>query len=262
MRKNICAACIMAMAALTLAGCSNTSTQANAETTAAETTAEETTAEETTAAEETTEAESTEAADAAEDEEYEYYDGSIGRLNPIPSGININNLNNCTVNVGFSEGDAYMNGGQLRLRFEVYEYDTYDAVGMNQLRAGDQILLMGDIVYVDSVRERADGTIEVNGGEDGNGYDFVPMGGGTYCAQGPDDIMYWNYLGVADLPVSGDFIMYDSADLNQGMKEYLAGSFLTTGADGINYNYSFTPYGTSLRVENGYVVEIDRAYTP
>lgn len=266
MKKNICAACIMAMAALTFAGCSNTSSQANAETTAAETTAEETTAAETTTAEETTAESETDAAvteaaaETDEDGEIEYYDGSIGRLNPLPTGINLNNLNNCTVNVGFDSSDAYMNGGQLRLRFRVYAYDTYDAVGMNQLQPGDQIMFMGDILYVDSIRERADGTIEINGGEDEGGYDFAPMGGGTYCAKGADDIMYWNYLGDADLPIDQEFVMYDSADLS--MKEYTAGSFLITGTDGINYNYDFTPYNTSLSVQNGYVTEIDRAYTP
>ena len=70
--------------------------------------------------------------------------------------------------------------------------------------------------------------------------------------------MNWYEVGAAILPVSDDFVLTDSADLDAGEVTYSADSFL----HGAVTNYDFTPYNTTVRVAGGQIVEMNRRYIP
>ena len=58
--------------------------------------------------------------------------------------------------------------------------------------------------------------------------------------------------------MSVDFMYYDTSDLDRGEVLYYPGSFLI----GEVTDYYFTPYNTTIRVENGQIIEMYRVYIP
>ena len=65
-------------------------------------------------------------------------------------------------------------------------------------------------------------------------------------------------IGEATIRVSVDFQGYDQADPELGEDIFYPGSFLV----GEVTNYDFTPLNTTIRVEDGQVIELHRAYIP
>ena len=57
---------------------------------------------------------------------------------------------------------------------------------------------------------------------------------------------------------STDFVYHDTSDLDMGEILYYPGSFLI----GEVTDYHFTPGNTTIRVENGQIMEMHRIYTP
>ena len=102
------------------------------------------------------------------------------------------------------------------------------------------------------------GSISINGGLLENGLDLATDDDGIFYETGFNDMKNWYEIGNAILPVSTEFEYHDFSDLEVGEKVYFSGSFLI----GEVTDYNFTPYNTIVRVENGQVVEMHRAYTP
>ena len=51
---------------------------------------------------------------------------SYNTISPLPSSIDINNLDNCTLPVSLEEGDAYVDDtGAMQMDVTVYTYDLY-----------------------------------------------------------------------------------------------------------------------------------------
>ena len=67
-----------------------------------------------------------------------------------------------------------------------------------------------------------------------------------------------NEIGEATIRVSVDFEYHDTFDLEKGEILHYPGSFLV----GEVINYDFTPYNTTIRVENSQIVEMHRVYMP
>ena len=61
------------------------------------------------------------------------------------------------------------------------------------------------------------------------------------------------------LSVSPDFEFVDSSDLEKGPRTYYPGDFLTDNA-GIEYH--FIPNNTTITIQNGYVVGMQRIFNP
>ena len=181
-------------------------------------------------------------------------------ISPLPTTIDMNALDSCTLAVSFEKGDAYVDEtGAMQLNVTVYTYDLYDMVDIATLNVGDTIVIQGNEVLVESLETLASGLLFINGGMENGGYDFWHDDSGVYFENGFNDVKSYYPLGKATIRVSADFEFVDSSDLEKGAVTYYPGDFLTDNA-GILYNFS--PNNTSIVVEGGQVIRMTRIYTP
>lgn len=179
---------------------------------------------------------------------------------PLPVTIDMNNLDNCTVAVSFNKGDAYVDdNGIMQLKAKVYTYDLYDMVDIALLKEGDTIILRGEEVLVNSLVRTEHGSVQINGGLDVGGYELITTENTVYFETGYSDMKSYYELGEATLRVSADFIFTDKMDLDKGAVTYYPGDFLT---DEAGIFYSFAPDNTSIVIQNGQVISMERIYTP
>lgn len=174
---------------------------------------------------------------------------------PFPSYFDLNNLDNCTVHVSLDEGDAYLDDtGVMRMKVTVYTYDVYDMVDIAQLEAGDTIVLHGQSMPVTSVEEDEFGDKLINGeirlhtDEDG-----------VYYERMENDSRYLYAVGQATIRVSDEFLLTDSSDLDAGEMTLYPGDFLIGDA---RIRYPFSPAGTTMVIENGCAIAMNRVYVP
>ena len=178
---------------------------------------------------------------------------------PLPTTVDVNALDNCTVAVSFEEGAAHVNDeGSMMLDVTVYTYDLYDMVDIAGLKAGDTIVIQGNEVAVETVETLASGLLLINGGMENGGYDFWHNDSGVYYEQGMNDAKSYYPVGEACVKVSADFEFKDSSDPANEVT-YFPGDFLTEDA-GIVYN--FVPNNTSIVIEGGQVISMTRIFTP
>ena len=169
------------------------------------------------------------------------------------------NLTDTILPVSFEEGGAYADEtGQLHMELKIYTYDLYDMVDISDLKVGDTIVRHTGDVKIASLERNENGVIFINGGLDNGGFELVTDESGIYFEEGFNDHMNWYEAGAAILPVSDDFVLTDSADLDAGEVTYSADRFL----NGEVTNYDFTPYNTTVRVAGGQIVEMNRRYIP
>lgn len=169
-------------------------------------------------------------------------------------------LEDSIVHISFSQDDVYQDeSGTILLRMQIYTYDKFDMMDISGLKTGDTILLSDGALLVNSVERNDHGTVLINGGLEEGGLDLATDDSGTYFAQGYSDMKSWYLVGEAECSVSEDFIFTDSADLEQGAVTYKAADLL----DSIPASaYGYQPQNTTVRMENGQVVEMNRIYTP
>ena len=179
---------------------------------------------------------------------------------PLPTTIDVEALDNCTVAVSFEEGDAYVDDtGAMMLDVTVYTYDLYDMVDMANIKEGDTFVVQENDVLVESVERLESGLVIINGGIENGGYDMWHNDTGVYYEQGMSDAKSYYAIGEATLPVSADFEFVDGSDPDKGEVTYYPGDFLTEDT-GIMYN--FVPNNTNIVIEDGKVVAMTRIYTP
>ena len=182
------------------------------------------------------------------------------KISPLPTTIDMNTLDNCTLAVSFEEGDAYVDDtGAMQLDVTVYTYDLYDMVDIANLKAGDIIVIQGNEVAVETVETLESGLVFINGGMENGGYDLWHNDSGVYFEHGYNDAKSYYPLGEATIRVSTEFEFVDSSDLDKGEVTYYPGDFLTDNA-GILYH--FVPNNTSIVVEGGQIIQMTRIYTP
>lgn len=180
-------------------------------------------------------------------------------IQPLPD-TTMESIRDSIVHVSFGQEDVYQDdSGNICLRVQVYSYDQFDMVDISGLKAGDTILLSDEAVQVHSVERNDYGTVLVNGGLDEGGFDLATDDSGIYFVHGYSDMKTWNLIGEVDCPVSDDFIFTDSADLEKDEVIYSAEDLL----DSIPAEeYGYHPQNTTIRMENGLVVAMERVYTP
>ena len=182
------------------------------------------------------------------------------RISPLPESMDLERLDNCTAAVSLSKGDAYVDDtGAMQMKVTVYTYDLYDLADISQLKAGDILTIRGQDVAVTDVARDESGIVRVNGGVDQGGYDLGTFDEGVYFEILPSDAHYWQELGEATVRVSPDFLYTDSSDLDKGEIVYYPGDFLTNDAD---IEYNFSPNNTSIVIENGTIVKMNKVYMP
>lgn len=181
-------------------------------------------------------------------------------VSPLPTSIHLDHLDDCTVAVSFNEGDAFVDDtGAMQLKVKVYTYDLYDMVDISALKVGDQITICQQEVKVTSLERNEKGAVIINGGLENGGYELISNDETVFYANGFDDMKQYYELGEVTIPVSADFEFEDSANLEKGPCTYYPGDFLTDSAE---IEYHFVPNNTTITIQDGYVVGMQRIYNP
>ena len=179
-------------------------------------------------------------------------------ITPLPD-TTMENLSDAILSISLDEGDAYVDdSGRMQMDLKIYTYDKYDMVDIANLKVGDTVVRHSGEVKVVSKEQNEAGTIFINGGLENGGLDLVTDDCGIFYETGFNDVKNWYEIGEATIRVSVDFKGYDNADLEQGEVIIYPGDFLI----GAVTNYDFTPYNTTIRVEDGQIVEINRVFIP
>lgn len=179
-------------------------------------------------------------------------------VSPLPDST-MGNLTDAILSVSLGEGNTYVDeDGHTQMELKIYTYDQYDMVDIAALKVGDTLVRHSGEVEVFSVEENEWGRICINGGLENDGFDLTTDDSGTFYEIGFNDTKNWYQAGEATIRVSADFKGIDRADLELGEVIIYSGDFLT----GAVTNYDFTPYNTTVRVENGQIVELNRVFTP
>ena len=177
---------------------------------------------------------------------------------PLPD-TTMENLTDAILSVSLEEGHAYVDDtGKMQMDLKIYTYDQYDMVDIANLNVGDIIVRHSGETEVTSCERKETGTVYINGGLDNGGFELVTQDNGTFYEMGFNDHKNWYKVGEATIRVSTDLIFTDNADPELGEVIFYPGSFLI----GEVTNYDFTPYNTTVRVENGQIMEMHRRYIP
>lgn len=179
-------------------------------------------------------------------------------INPLPD-MTMENLTDTILSVSLDEGNAYVDDhGRMQMDLTIYSYDQYDMVDIANLKVGDTLVRHDGEVKVVSKEQHEAGTIYINGGLDNGGFNLITDDCGTFYEMGLNDTKNWYPVGEATIRVSADFKGIDRADLELGEVIIYPGDFLI----GAVTNYDFTPYNTTIRIENGQIIEMNRRFIP
>ena len=179
-------------------------------------------------------------------------------ISPLPD-TTMENLTDAILSVSLDEGNAYVDdNGRMQMDLKIYTYDKYDMVDIAALNVGDTLVRHSGEVEVTSIEENESGRICINGGLENDGFDLTTDDSGIFYETGFNDAKNWYEIGEATIRVSTDFKGIDNADLELGEVIIYPGDFLI----GAVTNYDFTPYNTTIRVEDGQIVEMNRVFTP
>ena len=180
------------------------------------------------------------------------------KIHPLPDTA-MENLTDAVLSISLEEGDAYVDDtGKMQMDVKIYTYDKYDMVDVSMLKVGDILVTHAGEVEITALSRRENGTVLINGGLDENGMDLITDETGVFYESGYSDVKNWYQIGEATIRVSVDFQYYDTSDPDRGEVLYYPGDFLI----GAVTDYHFTPCNTTIRVENGQIMEMFRVYTP
>ena len=180
------------------------------------------------------------------------------KISPLPDAT-MENLTDAILSVSLAEGDAYVDEtGKMQMDLKIYSYDCYDMVDISNLKVGDTLVKHSGKVQVTSIEQNDAGTVYINGGLDNGGFDLVTDDCGVFYEMGYNDHKNWYQVGEATIRVSADFKGSDCADPELGEVVIYPGDFFVDAVT----NYDFTPYNTTIRIEGGQIVEMNRRYIP
>ena len=192
--------------------------------------------------------------------ETESKEPNVNIISPLPETLDINALDNCTVAISLENGGVYVNdSGKMVMDVTVYSYELYDMVDIASLKENDVILRKNEEVKVTEIERLETGLVRINGGEENGGFDLVSNDSTVYYESGMNDIKAYYELGNVTLPVSDEFEYVDESDLDADAKKYFAEDFLKDDS-GIEYNFS--PNNTSIVIENGTIIKMNKTYMP
>lgn len=179
-------------------------------------------------------------------------------IHPLPD-ITMDNLSDAILSISLEEEDVYVDDtGIMQMEVKIYSYDKYDMVDIARMEVGDILVTSAGEVELVSIEQQEDGSISINGGLLEEGFELVTDDCGIFYERGFNDAKNWYEIGEAVIRVSADFEYHDHSDLEQEETVYYAGSFLV----GEVTDYDFTPYNTTIRVEDDQIVEMHRVYVP
>ena len=184
---------------------------------------------------------------------------AVAVIRPLPD-TTMNSLDNSVLNISFMQNDFYQDeSGEMKLRMQIYSYEKFDLVDISDLKEGDTIILSGEEILVKFVERNDYGTVLINGGLDEGGFDLATDDSGIYFVHGYSDVKAWMPVADAEFVVSETFVFHDSANLELDTVVYDAEDLVNGVPESI---FGYQPQNTTVRIENGQVVEMNRIYTP
>ena len=171
----------------------------------------------------------------------------------------MDNLSDAILSISLEEGDVYVDDiGEIQMDVKIYSYDKYDMVDISMLKVGDIIVGHAGELEINSMDRKDNGSIAINGGLDAGGFELITENNGIFYEQGYNDAKNWYQVGEATICVSADFEYHDYSDLDNGEVLHYSDGFIDGGVT----DYFFSPHNTTIRVEGGQIVEMNRVYTP
>ena len=181
-------------------------------------------------------------------------------IRPLPLTVDIANPGDCTLGASVEPDGIFLDdSGRAQITITLYDYDQYDSVDIASLAPGDVIEYRGTDLLVNAVQRDGAGLVSINGGEELGGFDLLTDDNTIYYECGFNGIKTWLALGTVTLPVNEEFFFVDDTDVEKDADVWYLGDFLTPGTqlpDGI------TPYNTTVRIENGQVMDLFRIFVP
>ena len=182
----------------------------------------------------------------------------------LPQGgdINVAALADGIYPVAFNRGDMLSGASGIFLNaVHVYTMDVYDIVDIGTLNEGDAIVA-GGATYTVNTLERKDGIVLINGGMDEtDGLELIAVDeSNCYRVNSYNDLATYTDRGVTTLVLDPSVVYTDSSEIGAEP--------VTAGYDGVVDAIkgaaidSFDPFNTTVRIESGKVVEINRVYVP
>ena len=179
---------------------------------------------------------------------------------PLTETLDLNTLENSTVSVSLEKGGVYVDGsGNTVMDAKIYTYELYDMVDIASLEVGDRIFRRCEEIVVTEVERLASGLVRINGGEENGGFDLISDDGTVYYEVGMNNVKAYYELFEETLPVSDKFEYVDESEPDSKAKHYSVKDFLAKDS-GIEYN--FYPSNTSIVIENGKIVKMNKIYIP
>jgi len=179
---------------------------------------------------------------------------------PVVREIDVENLPDGVYPVAFDPDDVRPEGDGIMLNVRVYARDVYDSADVDALQVGDVIVVEGEDVEVLTMERDAYG-VTVNAEQDARAFYLVwNEEEGGYVVQGMNDLGTYTELGAAALAVAPGASFTDGWDIEKDP--------VTVAYDDIEEairateNDAFVPDNATVRVQDGRVAEIVRAYMP
>lgn len=178
---------------------------------------------------------------------------------PVPSGICLNSIQNCTFSASFTTEDFKWMGGNLMLT--VFSPVRYSAADVALMAVGDTLIHNGDTLIISKL-ERSGNSVTINGGIEEGGCWLVADKEGGYTSRSWDDHPVYEKIGDTQVALDCDFIIIDCGPepqdpvdtLRTGQKLYienLEGS-----------RCEFTCLNTTVTMKDDMLVEINRHWIP
>lgn len=178
-------------------------------------------------------------------------------IHPLPSNLDLQNLQDCTVAVKVEEGAIL--GDEGKILVTVYDQELYDMVDIANLKAGDTLVINGEQLEITEVETNELGTVLINGGLDLGGYDLVTEEDGVYYSLGYSDVKNYLEIGETELTLSSEFVYCDQSDPSGEEQSYTLSEL---SASDTEISYTGTPNDTKLLIQNGEVTSMTRSYRP
>ena len=181
---------------------------------------------------------------------------------PVEVALDVNHLPDGIYPVSFDRGDVLSGAsGTFMNAVHIFTQDWYDPVDVSALKVGDTIVVEGEEVPVLTLDNDEYGDIFVNDEQDPHAFCLATREDTNgYFIRGLDDMTTYTDHGVATLVIDPTATFTDAWDIESEP--------VTVGYDGIvsamqaTENDAFVPYNTTVRIEAGKVVEINREYMP
>ena len=177
---------------------------------------------------------------------------SFNTVVPLPAAVD---TDNCTMAVSLEESGI----GSNTMTVTVYAYDLYDMVDIASLKGGDTIVIRGEEVVIEALEQDSFGGVLINGGPDMDGYMLRTDENTVYYEIGFNDTKSWQPVKELTATVSADFTFTDASDLDKGTVTY---SFADLAAADSQIYFPLHPSNTTVVIENGMIIAMERFYTP